>query len=142
MNKKPHHKRKKIIVDVIDGKIINDDKALKLSNVEIYIEKNGYKLIKIFSLLFVMLLVSQSAHAEITAIDLESTTQVNILGFFFLLCIALFWIALQKEILPMFYIANIGFLVIGLVLMISGFNPIISAIICIASLIFMATAGG
>jgi len=41
--KKHYSKRKRVVIDAIDGTIINEPIAIKISNVEEYIEKNGFK---------------------------------------------------------------------------------------------------
>lgn len=139
--KKHVNKCKKVVIDAIDGKIINKPVALKLENVKEYVEKNGFKLIKILSLLVIVNAFYKGVYAYdiSTALTLDLTTLPNI---YMLISILLFSIILIilgyiNSNFSLTAIGSILMLFIGLILLINGFNPILSMLICLISLILV-----
>ena len=128
--KKHYHKRKKVVVDIMDNRIITDDKAIKVSNIELYVEKNGYKLIKMLSVALLLLTLEKLTYAYdasyMTKLDISVLPNVWLL-------IAVGVISLVFIIFG-FLIKNFIFIVlgsllllfIGLILLANGFNVVLS----------------
>jgi hypothetical protein len=132
MNKKTCSKRKKVVIDVIDGKIINDTHALKLENVEQYIEKNGFKIIKVFSILFVLFVNINFAKAmNILSLGLDSMPSyklaftLNLLIILFILAILCIIAGLKYGMIQAYYLGCIILILLGILILSNGFNPFI-----------------
>lgn len=141
MNKKHFAKRKKVVIDALDGKIINEPTAIKISNVEEYVEKNGFKLIKMLSIFIIFCLLNNSVSAEydasyMTRLDITSTTNVHLL--IFIICIAILLIVLGLK--NNFYLLLLGCIILffsGIILIVNGFNVLLSILIILISLILV-----
>jgi uncharacterized membrane protein len=147
--KKHYHKRKKVVIDAIDGKIINEPFALKLSNIEHYLEKNGIKILRILTIMicgfFVMNSVSADSDFDIgnmTRFDLSNTNHVYILLGIFIFAIILLIFGLKIDNYYMFILSAIILFFIGIVLILNGFNVIISVLLILTSLILIALGSG
>lgn len=138
--RKQLHKRKKTVIDVIDGKIINDNEAIKISNIDVYLEKNGYKAIKLFILLLIISVFIPSAHAVydasyMTKLDLSILSNVYLLIGLIILSLVLIIIGILQNTHAFYMFGNILLFFIGLILTINGFVVVLSIIMTILPLI-------
>jgi hypothetical protein len=138
--RKQLHKRKKTVIDVIDGKIINDNEAIKISNIDVYLEKNGYKAIKLFILLLIISAFIPSVHAVydasyMTKLDLSILSNVYLLIGLIILSLVLIIIGILQNTHAFYMFGNILLFFIGLILTINGFVVVLSIIMTILPLI-------
>lgn len=137
--KKHYCKIKKIVIDELDGKIINNNhKVIKVSNIPEYVEKNGYKLLKMLSIFTLLCLISLNVYAydtsQMVKLDLTILTNVYILIAIIILTITLMYIGIKNDLTIFMIMAGLLLLFIGLILIINGFNTILSIIICFIAL--------
>lgn len=140
---KHHHKRKKVIIDVLDGKIINDHQAIKVSNIDEYLEKNGYRMIKLFLLALIFASFIPYAHAEgfdagaMTRLDLSITTNIYLLIAVFGIAVFLILVGIKQGSFIFFLLGDLIWFFTGLILAINGFVVVLSILLCIAPLILI-----
>lgn len=139
--KKHYSKRKKVVIDAIDGKIINDQVALKIENVEEYIEKNGFKIIKILAILIIFSSFINNVRAYdgtyMTKLDLTILPNVYLLIALLVLSAIFIFFALKNNIFSLLVIGCIFLLFIGIILLINGYNVVLSIIVCIISILLI-----
>lgn len=139
--KKHYSKRKKVVIDAIDGKIINDQVALKIENVEEYIEKNGFKIIKILAILIIFSSFINNVRAYdgtyMTKLDLTILPNVYLLITLLVLSAIFIFFALKNNIFSLLVIGCIFLLFIGIILLINGYNVVLSIIVCIISILLI-----
>ncbi len=138
--KKHYCKRKKVVIDALDGKIINEPTALKVDNVEEYLEKNGFKIIKMLSILFIFVLNINFVRASILDLDLASMPiyklafTLNLLIILFILSVLCVVAGIKYGSQAIYYLGCIILLFLGLMLIVNGFNPLIGIFVCFISL--------
>jgi hypothetical protein len=143
MNKKHFAKRKKVVIDALDGKIINEPTAIKISNVEEYVEKNGFKLIKMLSLLLIFIININFASANILDLNLPSMNAyklaftLNLLIILFVLSALCIFVGLKYSSISIYYIGCIILLFLGIMIIVNDFNPLIGIFTCFISAIFI-----
>lgn len=135
------HKVKKVVRDALDGKIINDTHALKISNIEAYAEKNGMKIIKILSVILLISLVSNITYAYdasyMTKLDLSVNTNVYILIGIIIFAIMLILVGIWTGIYNILLVGCITLFFVGLILILNGFNTVLSILMIVVPLILV-----
>jgi hypothetical protein len=139
--KKHYHKRKKVVIDVLDGKIINEDKAIKLCNIAEYLEKNGLKILKVMTLFILFNISIHNIYAfdasYMLAMDLTLTYNINILISIIVFSFILIFLGFS---LSNFTLSALGCLLmffIGLILILNGFNVLICILLIVIPLIII-----
>jgi hypothetical protein len=138
--KKHYCKRKKVVIDALDGKIINEHKALKLTNVEEYLEKNGFKIIKILSIFFVFIASINYVNAiEIIDLNLPSLNSyqlaftLNLLLILIGLSVLCIVLGLKYSMSAIYYLGCLILLFVGIMIIANNFNPLIGIFISFIS---------
>lgn len=130
--------KKNVVRDICDGKIIKDKEAVSLDNIELYLEKNGMKLVyKILMLLSIISVSSINVHADIGALDLTLDNHVFIFVTILFLSYLISVFSLLAKIEMLSNIFGIIILLSGFILIISGFNIILSICIVISAILIL-----
>jgi hypothetical protein len=144
--KKHYCKRKKVVIDIIDGKIINDNKALKISNINEYLEKNGIKILKIIILLLINISLLHVAYAYdssyMTKLDLSVDDNVYLLLASVLCGILLVVLGLKYGNYITYVLGNLTLFFVGIILIVNGFNVVLSILLSIIPLILILIGSG
>jgi hypothetical protein len=139
--KKHYSKRKKVVIDAVDGKIINEPIAIKISNVEEFVEKNGFKIIKILSLLIIVFSFMNNVYAfdetYLTQLDLSTAPNVYLLIAILLFALIFILFGIVKNAFMFLLIGCLILLFIGLILLINGFNVVLSMLISLTALLLI-----
>lgn len=142
--KKSPDKRKKVIIDALDGKIINEPIALKIKNIPEYLEKNGIKVVKLLLLFLLNLTIVNSVKAmDILDLNLANLPTyklaftLNILLLMFIIAILCIIFGIKFNSIYIYYLGCIIGLFLGLMLLVNGFNVLIGIFIIFISIIFI-----